>query len=187
MTGSKKGHAVEAARRLFDANGFHNTGIDAVVTGAEVARMTLYKHFRSKDGLVQATVRHHTERFAGYLEATVAESPDPIEGLANGFGQWWRGESPFGAYRGSYLHKALAEFSGISETIEAAALEGVTRLRELCTKAATDAGLSEPAAFGDQLWLLVSGASEAALSSDATQVEVTFRRALGSLRRAHAN
>ncbi len=187
MTGSKKGHAVEAARRLFDANGFHNTGIDAVVTGAEVARMTLYKHFRSKDGLVQATVRHHTERFAGYLEASVAEGRDPLEGLADGFAKWWRGDSPFGAYRGCYLHKALAEFSGSSETIEGAAREGVERLRALFRKTAADSGLAEPKAFGDQLWLLLAGASEAAVSTDPAEVEATFRKALGTLRRAHSN
>ena len=67
----------------------------AVVTGAAVARMTLYKHFRSKDGLVQATVVHHTERFLEYLRENMANGSDAVEGLVNAFARWWQGESPF--------------------------------------------------------------------------------------------
>ncbi|MEM1418317.1 MAG: TetR/AcrR family transcriptional regulator [Myxococcota bacterium] len=187
MTGSKKGHAVEAARKLFDENGFHNTGIDAVVTGAAVARMTLYKHFRSKDGLVQSTVIHHTDRFTAYLEEGMRSGSDAVEGIANAFVSWWHGQSPFGSYRGCYLTKALAEFSGISETIESAARSGIEQYRELCRRAARESGIADADGFGDALFILVAGMSDVAMGIDPAQLEGTFRQSVAVMRRAYAN
>ena len=43
---------IETALRLFYRNGFHATGIDKLLAEAGIAKMTLYKHFGSKDALI---------------------------------------------------------------------------------------------------------------------------------------
>lgn len=46
---------LEAADRLFYADGLRAAGIDRVIAGAGGTKMTLYHHFPSKDQLIRAT------------------------------------------------------------------------------------------------------------------------------------
>ena len=47
----KRLHVVETAYALFKRAGFHATGIDRIIAEADVAKMTMYRHFPSKDDL----------------------------------------------------------------------------------------------------------------------------------------
>jgi TetR/AcrR family transcriptional repressor of nem operon len=48
---------LEAASRLFRARGYAATGIDAVMSGAELTAGAFYSHFASKDALFAAAMR----------------------------------------------------------------------------------------------------------------------------------
>jgi AcrR family transcriptional regulator len=56
---------LETADRLFYQDGLHAVGIDRIIAEAEVAKMSLYKHFPSKDDLILAVLKHREE---GVLE-----------------------------------------------------------------------------------------------------------------------
>jgi len=45
---------LETASELFYRNGIQAVGVDAIIGGADVARMSFYRHFKSKEGLVLA-------------------------------------------------------------------------------------------------------------------------------------
>jgi AcrR family transcriptional regulator len=60
---------VLSASRLFNAHGIHATGIDQIIMEAGVARMTLYKHFGSKEGLVRAVMEHESRTWFEWLDA----------------------------------------------------------------------------------------------------------------------
>jgi AcrR family transcriptional regulator len=47
---------LDAATRLFADEGIHATGVDRVIAEADVAPMTVYRHFGGKDDLVTATL-----------------------------------------------------------------------------------------------------------------------------------
>ena len=49
---------VETAERLFYAEGIRAVGIDRIIAEAEVAKMTLYNHFSSKDDLILAVLKY---------------------------------------------------------------------------------------------------------------------------------
>ena len=49
---SKRDELVETALRLFYTQGFNATGIDKILAESGVAKMTMYKHFKSKDELI---------------------------------------------------------------------------------------------------------------------------------------
>lgn len=49
---------VEAAERLFYAEGVRAVGIDRIIAEADVAKMSLYNHFPSKDDVILAVLRH---------------------------------------------------------------------------------------------------------------------------------
>lgn len=46
-----------AARDLFYRNGIHPVGVEAIAEAAQTNKMTLYRHFRSKDELIVAYAR----------------------------------------------------------------------------------------------------------------------------------
>jgi AcrR family transcriptional regulator len=51
--------ACSTRRRLFYRSGISGVGVDTIVADARVAKMTLYKHFGSKDELVAEFLRRH--------------------------------------------------------------------------------------------------------------------------------
>jgi AcrR family transcriptional regulator len=62
---------VAAARELFYRHGIHAVGVEAIADAAQTNKMTLYRHFKSKDELV-----------AEYLRQLAAEGDAIWEGLA---------------------------------------------------------------------------------------------------------
>ncbi|CAN0604045.1 unnamed protein product, partial [Ectocarpus sp. 12 AP-2014] len=77
---------LETARTLFLTNGVPNTGINTVTAQADVARMTLYNNFASKDALVQAVFESEAERRRETIALAQEASEDPIERVLALFG-----------------------------------------------------------------------------------------------------
>ena len=48
---------LAVARELFYRRGIHAVGVDAIAEAASTNKMTLYRHFSSKDELVAACLR----------------------------------------------------------------------------------------------------------------------------------
>lgn len=63
---------LETARTLFLRDGVPRTGINAVTTEADVARMTLYNNFPSKEALVLAVFEQEAQRRRDAIEAAQA-------------------------------------------------------------------------------------------------------------------
>ena len=56
MATNKRDLLLATAERLFYTEGSHATGIDRILSESGVAKMTLYKHFKSKDELILAVL-----------------------------------------------------------------------------------------------------------------------------------
>lgn len=61
MASSKRDQLIDTAIALFYRDGFHATGIDRILAESGVAKMTLYKHFKSKDDLIEAALQQRLE------------------------------------------------------------------------------------------------------------------------------
>jgi len=61
MASAKRDILVDTALRLFSENGYRATGIDKILKESGVAKMTLYKHFKSKDELIIAALKKRDE------------------------------------------------------------------------------------------------------------------------------
>ena len=72
-SGSRRDQLLETATDLFYRNGCHTTGIDKVLAEAGVAKMTLYKHFGSKDNLVLAACERFHEKVREEFEEAINE------------------------------------------------------------------------------------------------------------------
>ena len=53
---------LAVARELFYRRGIHAVGVDAIAEAAGTNKMTLYRHFASKDALVAACLREFVRR-----------------------------------------------------------------------------------------------------------------------------
>ena len=97
---------LEAARSHFYAHGLERASLDAIAADAGVSKMTVYSHFRSKEGLFEAVIQERTERVMGGVEG--ARTLDPTrpeqELLAIGekFLMLTREEDALGKFRSVY-------------------------------------------------------------------------------------
>lgn len=62
-----KERLIETASELFYQNGYNNTGINEVIEKAQVAKASLYTHFKTKDALCLAYLNHKEEQFYNKL------------------------------------------------------------------------------------------------------------------------
>ena len=66
---------LDAAARLFYADGIAATGINAITAEAGVARMSLYNNFASKDELMLAYIEARHQEWLGLYRARVPAKP----------------------------------------------------------------------------------------------------------------
>ncbi len=67
----KKEDLLEHAEDLFYKHGFHSVGLKRVVKEANVALMTLYNHFDSKEDLILEVLKRREKKYFSYLESSV--------------------------------------------------------------------------------------------------------------------
>ena len=69
-----RGRLLEAASRLFYAQGMTATGIDKVISEAGVAKQSLYNNFASKDELMQAYLDERHEEWLDLYRARLGQA-----------------------------------------------------------------------------------------------------------------
>ncbi|WP_413206492.1 TetR/AcrR family transcriptional regulator [Rhodospirillum sp. A1_3_36] len=151
---------IETSLRLFSTNGFHATGIDRILAEAGVAKMTLYRHFRSKDELILATLDRYELIFRSWLEGVLRHSDLPADkrilDLFDKLSAWFVGTT-LGelTFQGSMLTNAAAEFGQPNHPIHDAVADHVRRLSGILEETLHDAGL--PPDLANRLVVLMLG------------------------------
>src|SRR5690242_21813648 len=67
---------LAAAAELFYRHGIRAVGVEAIAEAADTNKMTLYRHFASKDELVAECLRRFAARADGMWDAIVAAHPN---------------------------------------------------------------------------------------------------------------
>ncbi|WP_157020286.1 TetR/AcrR family transcriptional regulator, partial [Mesorhizobium xinjiangense] len=75
---------LSAARQLFVAKGYAETGTPEIVAAAKVTRGALYHHFADKQALFRAVVEQESAAVAGEIEQAAPASMPPLEALIAG-------------------------------------------------------------------------------------------------------
>src|ERR1700760_2389308 len=65
------GKILDTAERLFYTQGFDSTGINQVIEEADIAKASLYKHFKSKTDLLVGYLSRLDERWFDRLVADI--------------------------------------------------------------------------------------------------------------------
>lgn len=155
----KRDILLSCARRLFESEGFHTTGIDRVLKEAGVAKMTLYNNFGSKDGLIVAVLEQASEEMVARIERTIEEkSADPYEqilGVFDAFAKWFTNPE----FCGCMFQAAVAEFPDPESEPAKAARGHQERVAGMFGRLCREAELPNPDELGKMLGMLASGAS----------------------------
>jgi AcrR family transcriptional regulator len=155
-------HILDVAGTLFYQRGFAATGVDLVVRESGVAKMTLYRHFPSKDDLIAAWLERvdtqFWQSFEAWAGAETRPARDRLLGVFAGL------EKLVGSSRclGCPFLLAASEFPEPGTRAHIAARRHKARLRERLRAMAAQAGALDADALGDQLLLLMDGAFMAA-------------------------
>jgi len=81
---------IEVATRLFAAQGYEDTSIDAVLREAGVSRGSLYHHFASKEALFEAVLEDVEAKVGERTLAATAGADGPVAALRAGCLEWIR-------------------------------------------------------------------------------------------------
>ncbi len=106
---TKRQHVVDTAYALFKRDGFHATGIDRIIAEADIAKMTMYRHFPSKDELIVEVLEHRARRFERQLDQLAQEVATPERKIAKIF-DWHERWFSSPDFHGCLFAHALAEF-----------------------------------------------------------------------------
>lgn len=160
-TGAKE-RIVEAAYELFSRQGTRSVGVDAIIERSGVAKMTLYRHFRSKQDLVIAFLQRREERWTkDWLEREVrAQAADPkgrLLAIFDLFDGWFQQPD----FEGCPFINVLLEYEQ-GNKIRVAAAEHLAQIRAFLMGLAIEAGMIDAKAFVDVWHMLMKGSVIAA-------------------------
>jgi AcrR family transcriptional regulator len=160
---------LAAARDLFYRRGIHAVGVDAIADAAGTNKMTLYRHFASKDVLVAECLRESAREIDAEWEAIAAAHPGDPRGQLLAWLQHVAGWFTREAGRGCALANAAIELPDQDHPARRVVREHKSAVKQRLANLCRDAGLSDPEALADECFLLCEGARVAAqtLASDA--------------------
>jgi AcrR family transcriptional regulator len=155
---------LAAARELFYRRGIHAVGVDAIAEAAGTNKMTLYRHFASKDVLIAACLSELTQEFDAAWDAIAAAHLGDPEGQLLA---WVRHVCNFKvneAERGCGLANAAVELPDNDHPARRVIREYKIELRERLIRLCRDARLADPERLADQVFLICEGARVTAQS-----------------------
>ncbi|MGV0838378.1 TetR/AcrR family transcriptional regulator [Mycolicibacterium thermoresistibile] len=76
---------LDAALRQFELLGIRRSTVEDITRRSGLARVTLYRHFSSKDAIVEAVLLRELERFLADLAAEAGRYPEAEDKLVEGF------------------------------------------------------------------------------------------------------
>lgn len=157
-----------AAYQLFSRRGVRAVGVDTVISEANVAKMTLYRNFSSKDDLVLAFLRRREAVWTiGWLRAeATCRATTPVARLLavfEIFDEWFQ-ETDF---EGCSFLTTMLEFADRSHPVRQAAVVHLERVRAFLRELADAAGATDPDGLARQWHILMKGSIVAAAEGDA--------------------
>ena len=118
----KRKAVLDTATDLFSENGYHAVGVDRIIAESGVAKMTLYRHFPSKNILVVEVLKERTRVYHDSLREFVADIDDPEEQLKAVF-RWHDNFFRSPSFTGCMFAHAASEFNEKTDEIHKVSVE----------------------------------------------------------------
>jgi AcrR family transcriptional regulator len=172
---------LAAADELFRRHGIRGVGVDAIAEAADTNKMTLYRHFESKDALIAEWMRGIIAQKEVIWDRLAAEHPnDPKAQLV----AWSRATADALSQmeeRGSIIMTALAEMPEQDHPARRVIAEHRQREHERIVQLCRDAGFSDPDLVADQFYLLLEGAKSCVMCMGLKRVGEHLKRLVDAM------
>lgn len=166
-SGLARERILDAAYELFSRHGVRATGVDAIIAASGVAKMTLYRHFPSKDDLVVAFLERREALWTrawlqGEVEQLASHPGDQLLAIFDVFDGWFRRAD----FEGCSFINVLLEFEDRTHSVHIAAVQHLATIRAFLRQLAEEAGVGDPDGFSRQWHMLMKGSIVAAAEGD---------------------
>lgn len=168
---SARDRILKTAHDLFYQEGIRATGIDRIIEGAKVTKVTFYRHFPSKNDLIAAYLDYRHEQWMAWFSEVLGRSPRNtqflLEPVVSALKEW------FGApgYRGCAFINGVVELAGIAPWVAEVSLrhkrDMMNAIADLLPAGEQVPGLAQAAAMavdGAIIRMQMEKKSEAALA-----------------------
>lgn len=149
---------VETADRLFYHHGIRAVGIDRIIAEANVAKMSLYKHFPSKGDLILAVLKYREEKILDFLTTAMERhgqrTKEKLRALFAALKDWF--ESP--GFRGCAFQNAALELADPAHAGTQFVKDHKRRFNEFLVGLVKESIGKEAAKVAPAVGLLVEGA-----------------------------
>lgn len=150
-------YILQAAGDLFSKQGFNSTSVDHIAAQAQVAKVTLYKYYKSKELLIIEYLRNQDEKLwkkladAPQQETALAELETLVDTLLDVISEK--------DFKGFASLNAGIEFPQSENPMNQISKEFSKQLRDQITELANKAGIKSANVLALQLALVVEGAA----------------------------
>ena len=151
----------QTAARLFYQHGYRAVGVDTIAAESGIGKMTLYRHYPSKDDLIVAYLQDSNKVFWNNFEQITKEAPTPREKLLAFFEALQEYVLSPACYGCPFLNVAT-EYPEADYPGHQVAIEHKLSVRARFNQLAEEAGARQPEALANALFLLMDGAYMAA-------------------------
>ena len=177
---SARERILETAYALFSRHGIRAVGIDRIISESGVAKMSLYRNFRSKDELVLAFLAERGRRWTrDWLLAEAQRRGETgaqrLLAIFDVFAEWFAQDD----FEGCSFVNVLLEFAEPDHPVRCASARHLAAVRDGVREFAEQAGVEDPEALASQWHILMKGSIVAACEGDAQAAERARR--LGEL------
>jgi len=156
--GTPRERVLAAARELFYRYGIHVVGVDAIAEAAGTNKMTLYRHFGSKDELIAECMRQLAAEFeASWERIAEAHAGNPRGQLL----AWLKHVGEFKLNttdRGCAFVNAAVQLADQNHPARRVIEAHKMAIREKLVRLCREARLVEPELLADKVFLLLEGA-----------------------------
>jgi AcrR family transcriptional regulator len=152
-----KDKVFQTAARLFYQHGYRAVGVDTIAAESGIGKMTLYRHYPSKDDLIVAYLKDSNDAFWNYFEQSIIDALTPREKLLAYFQGLQDYVTTPDCYGCPFLNIAT-EYPETDYPGHQVALEHKQSVRDRFHQLAKEAGAAKPEILADQLFLLMDGA-----------------------------
>lgn len=148
---------IESATRLLYEHGLDGIGVAGLCASIGMSKETLYRHFGSKEGLVEAVLEARSERILRWLDDAVARGGDDPESqlaaMFDALGHWYAEPG----FRGCAVMNAVTQQR--VTRLRPVAVRHLDRLLSIFADIAARAGAGNPVGLARQLLALMEGAT----------------------------
>ena len=153
---------LEAADRLFYDHGVRAVSVDRLIAEAGVTRVTFYRHFPSKEDLVEAYLLVRAERGRRRVDEARAQAPDDPRVALDAIAMTLVEDSAVPGFRGCEFVNAAAEYSDAADPARTLAMSQRAWIVDVTEELLTRLGHPRPRELAQVLLMLRTGAVFAA-------------------------